>query len=135
MGEKGEVVSISKIVCELWLCENCTLVHANGECGEIHAESCPALLLENFDFDSGKPYPDACDCGACEPLSAIPEGHSVTAGIFQEQHDDSCPNRNCSNSSEWIECDCGKISHSTSQCDGCGTYLHGPREAHTLWKD
>jgi hypothetical protein len=122
---------MSTIVCEMWFCTNCALVHANGECGEIHAESCAETVsLTRGDFVTAK-----CDCGACEPLSEIPPGHSVTAGILQSEHDDSCPNRNRSNSSEWVECDCGNLTYSTRKCDGCGTTLHGSREAHTLWRN
>jgi hypothetical protein len=109
------------------------LVHANGECGEIHAESCASLDIQRFDFDNQTGAP--CDCGACEPLSAIGDGYSVTMGMGYEEHAESCENRSATRSADIMECDCETNPHSTSQCAGCGSYLHGERHAMHLWKD
>lgn len=96
---------MSKIVCEIWVCRNCMLVHANGECGEIHAESCAHNEWSNPMHASGD-----CTCGAKEPLSQIPEGHSVTLDGPERDLD-------------------------TSACAGCGQTDHGPRYQMTLWDE
>jgi hypothetical protein len=109
------------------------LVHANGECGELHAESCASLDVQQFDFDS---QTDAsCDCGAKEPLSSITDGFRVAMGIGAEEHAEGCENRSVTRSADIVECDCAEQTHSTSQCEGCGTYLHGERHAMHLYKD
>jgi hypothetical protein len=84
------------------------LHHANGECGGCHND------------DHGHDE---------EPLSEIGEGFHVAMGSVQEEH--SCGRE----TDEYFgECDCETRSYSTSQCEGCGSYLHGERYAMTLFK-
>lgn len=117
----------------IWVCQDCMLHHANGECGGCH---------EGHDE---------------EPLSAIEAPFHVAMGMAWSEH--SCgrecaghggedadllnPNVNigettycdglCQPHPE--ECDCDTNTYSTSQCEGCGSYLHGERHAMTLFKD
>lgn len=50
----------------IWVCLNCMLHHANGECGDCH---------EGHDE---------------EPLSLVGEGSHVTMGLRSPQHDPTC---------------------------------------------
>ena len=93
----------SKIVGLWWVCDCCMLIHANGECGDHEHEH--------------------------EPLSLIPDGHSVTMGLLYEDHDDSCTDR------ESGECGCDRKEFTWSRCDGCGSPDGGSRHALTLWDD
>jgi hypothetical protein len=126
----------------IWLCQSCMLVEANGECGEVHAESCASFNAGTSD----EPAED-CDCGAEEPLSAIESGFSVTLGMGADEHDESycligviaeCKSKYAD--LDWpdvpdsYECDCETDTFSTSQCYGCGSYLYGERYAAHLWK-
>jgi len=70
----------------IWVCRDCMLHHANGECGSCHHE-------EGHDE---------------EPWSAIEDGFHVFMG--DETND-----------------------YSRSQCEGCGSWLHGERYAFMLW--
>lgn len=119
----------------IWGCTNCVMVAASGECGKIHAESCESQTLENFDFDNGQPYPDTCTCGAQEPLSGVPSGHSVTVGMMYDEHAEGCPNRSAARSADIVECDCETNQFSRSACDTCGSDLHGTRRAMHLWEN
>lgn len=60
----------------------------------------------------------------CEPLSKITGPHRITMGaehgVYCDKTDDT-------------DCDCDVDPYSTSQCEGCGSYLHGERHAFTLW--
>lgn len=89
----------------IWVCGNCRHHHAKGECGDCHS-----------DEGHGK-----------EPLSAIEWPFSVAMGMGWEMHSDECINDG--------QCDCETNSFSTSQCEGCGSYLHGERHAMTLFKE
>jgi hypothetical protein len=96
----------------IWVCIDCMLHHANGECGGCH------------DDEHGHDE---------EPLSSIGDDFSVTMGMSWDDHAEDCQNRI---EGEWRgECDCETDTYSTSQCKGCGSYLHGERHAMTLWKD
>ena len=107
------------------VCVDCMLHHANGECGSCHREE-----------GHGQ-----------EPLSSIEDGFSVTAGMGWEDHADDCLTNVINDLRErfpdvkWpdvpgdYECDCETDTYSTSQCAGCGSYLHGERHAMTLFKD
>jgi hypothetical protein len=125
----------------LWVCTNCIMHHANGECGDCH-------------------NPDGHEGG--EPLSKVDYTRSA-AGMFSEEHDDTCM-RKCSctqdddceehgetdpvtgdsrdsqhhDASDHVcpddyECDCETSTFSTSTCDGCGSEYHGERHAMTEW--
>lgn len=98
----------------LWVCEDCMLHHANGGCCD-----CPS--------DEG--HDDVHDAG---PLCLIDYINSAL-GMGWEDHAEGCPNRVSKCSGEYVECDCETRSFSTSQCDGCGSFLHGARHAMTEW--
>jgi hypothetical protein len=94
----------------IWVCSDCELHHANGECGGCHTD-------EGHDK---------------EPLGKIEEGFHVTMGMNYEEHEEDCENHI---EQEWrFECDCETNTFSRSQCEGCGSYLHGERYAMTLFK-
>lgn len=96
----------SEIVCTLWVCQCCMLSHANGEC-------CPD------DTHGGDGVP---------PWAKLEPGEHVTMGIALSGHSEHCT------ASEDGECDCEHDTYSTSQCQGCGSWLHGERHAFTLWR-
>jgi len=112
-----------------WLiqvCVNCMLHHANGECGGCHDD------VHGHD---------------CEPWSAVDFAtHDVTMGIGTEDHSENCivyvlndlkarfPDLTWPEVPGDYECDCARDTYSTSQCDGCGSWLHGPREGFYLWE-
>jgi hypothetical protein len=89
----------------IWVCMDCMLHEANGECGGCH---------EGHDE---------------EPLSSIGEGFHAAMGMARDEHE--C--NDDENGIEYRECDCETNSFSTSQCEGCGSYLHGERHAMTLF--
>lgn len=148
----------------IWVCVDCMLHHANGECGSCHDD-------EGHDE---------------EPLSSIEAPFTVAMGMGREDHDDTCAHRpvecsECVNPATlavwWqnedgtregeprceelaclstpdgavaggtapiptpfpvpddYECDCETVTYSTSQCAGCGSWLHGERHAMTLFKE
>lgn len=106
----------------IWVCVCCYAVSANGEC-------C-----------------DRDDHGGdgCEPMSEIGELHAVP-GMGWEDHEDGCltyivknlavqyPELDWPDVPDDYECDCERDTYSTSQCEGCGSYLHGERHAMTLF--
>jgi len=89
----------------IWVCIDCTMHHANGECISCH---------DDHGHDK-------------EPLSAIEAPYSATAGMLREEHAEGCEPDD--------ECDCEVNTFSRSQCEGCGSRLHGERHAMTLWKN
>lgn len=95
----------------IWVCQCCMLIHANGECcsDDVHGGD------------------------SREPLSAIGDGVSVTAGMLWSEHADDCPNRAAES---WVaECDCERMTFTWSGCEGCGSTLGGERHALTLWSE
>lgn len=108
----------------IWVCVDCIMHHANGECGSCHRE-------EGHDQ---------------EPLSSIGGGFHVAAGMGYEDHADDClthvirdlqarfPDVDWPDVPGDYECDCETNTFSTSQCEGCGSYLHGERHGMTLFK-
>lgn len=95
----------------IWACVDCMLHHANGECGSCH---------EGHDE---------------EPLSAIGDGFHVAMGMAREEHSEDCETRIYNGAPDNYECNCETDTFSTSQCEGCGSYLHGERHAMTLFKN
>ena len=93
----------------IWVCVDCMLHHANGECG-----SC---------YDDVHGHEE-------EPWSRLDDDESVAMGMLWEEHTDECNN---AASEGRDECDCETDTYSTSQCEGCGSWLHGERHAFTLW--
>jgi hypothetical protein len=116
---------MSEIYGTIWVCVCCLFHDANGECGDCHSE---------HGHDE-------------EPLSAIGDGYSVTSGMGWEDHSDDCLQHIIHDLKErfpdvdWpdvpgdYECECETDTFSRSQCDGCGSYLHGERHGMTLWKE
>jgi hypothetical protein len=95
--------------CTIWVCQDCMLHHANGECGDCHTD-------EGHDR---------------EPWALESNRSKATMGMFKEHHE--CDTR----WSDWRErgCDCETRNFSWSSCDGCGSTLGGERHAFTLWLD
>lgn len=91
----------------VWVCTDCMLVEANGECDPYRPEDLP------------------------EPLSAIPARERLTLGMGWEDH--GC-GRTEQSWRDGVECDCEVNPFSTSACDGCGDWHHGERHAMTAWK-
>lgn len=99
----------------IWVCVDCIAHHANGECGSCHDDE--------YGHDE-------------EPLSAIGDNFVATAGMFLNEHADDCPRRTADiDTAVEMECECETDTFSASQCEGCGSYLHGERHAMTLWKN
>ena len=95
----------------IWVCQDCMLHEANGECGGCHGD----------------------DGHDKEPLGAIKYPEHLTLGLTWSEHHEECENRLAS---EWRgECNCERDAYSTSRCEGCGSYLHGERHGMTLWKN
>lgn len=71
-------------------------------------------------------------CGDCpehngdglEPLSRILPADTLAMG---GDHNDTCTRDDSG------DCDCETITHSSSQCRGCGSWLHGERHAMTIF--
>lgn len=97
---------MSAIIGNIWLCIDCTLLHANGE----YSPDRPADLPE--------------------PLSAIGVGESVTLGLLAEEHHEDCTPEDREEG-----CSCETDTFSTSPCGGCGDWHHGERHAATVWQD
>ncbi len=93
----------------IWVCQDCIMHAANGECGSCHDS-------EGHD---------------CEPLS-LTDPRTTVPGMAREEHAEDCPRRNGDDSTD---CDCETDTYSTSQCEGCGSYLHGERHAMTILED
>lgn len=96
-------MSIPENACTLWICENCLMHLANGECGGCHND----------------------DGHESEPLSLIVDDKYLTLGMFPEQHSCEDPYNSL--------CDCENYGFSTNSCPACGTELYGNRFAATCW--
>lgn len=98
----------------IWVCQDCMLHEANGECGGCHS-------------DHGHDR---------EPLSAIGDDFHVAMGMAYAEHEEDCLFRTQGDDApDSYECECERNTFSTSQCEGCGSYLHGERHAMTLFKN
>lgn len=105
----------------IWVCQCCMLAHANGEC----------CANDEHGGDG------------CEPLSAIETPFHVAMGMVHKEHAEECLWRELASRSpqqgdpalDGYECECETNTYSTSQCEGCGSYLHGERHAMTLFKN
>jgi hypothetical protein len=82
----------------IWVCVDCMLHYANGECGSCH--------------DDGHDE---------EPLSLLTGQDFAMGG----EHSEEC---------EGEDCDCETDIFSRSQCEGCGSWLHGERHAFTIFE-
>ena len=97
----------------IWVCEDCIMHHANGECGGCHN-----------DYGHDK-----------EPLSSIDDGFHVAMGMWAQEHDETCEINITGSAPNDYECDCETNTYSTSSCEWCGSWLHCERHAMTLFKD
>lgn len=98
--------------CIIWVCQDCMLHHANGECGSCHTD-------EGHDR---------------EPMG-LTDPSEVTTGMDHTEHAHGClfrtaPTFACD---AGYECDCETMTFSWSSCEGCGSTLAGERHAMTLW--
>lgn len=97
----------------IWVCVCCVLTHANGECCADDQHGGDGIV----------------------PLSSIGDGFHVASGMARDEHEDECLHRTMGDDAPSdYECDCGTCTFSTSQCEGCGSWLHGERHAVTLFK-
>jgi hypothetical protein len=96
----------------IWVCVDCMLHHANGECGSCH-------------LDEGH---DREPMGLIDP--PVSGRGMVTMGMLSELHN-CVPDWDGSN----IECECETKNFSSYSCEGCGSTLHGERHAFTVWED
>jgi len=107
----------------IWVCTDCLMMEANGECGE---------------------NPDR------EPLNLL-EGVEATLGLMADAHHEDCDYRNSMAARETEELfgvpdgeertdvydcnlDCENDEFSMSRCEGCGSPLGGSRHAMTVWE-
>lgn len=109
-----------KDTCTIWVCQDCIMHHANGECGSCHTD-------EGHDR---------------EPMGLVDKPMSgydmVTMGRAWEEHAEDCVFHGLSGpniSTPESECDCETMTFSWSSCEGCGSTLGGERHAMTLWFD
>lgn len=87
--------------------------HANGECGSCHDDT--------HGHDE-------------EPLSSIDAEHHTAMEMAYDEHADDCLFRTMGSDAPGdYECECEQNTFSTSQCEGCGSWLHGERHALTLF--
>lgn len=93
----------------IWVCTNCLMHAANGECGDCHREE---------GHEGG------------EPLSLL--SNRACPGMGYEGHSEDCPNRYGDHLTN-VECGCETNTYSTSTCQGCGSDYHGERHAMTEW--
>lgn len=105
----------------IWICTDCLMMHANGEC---------------------EGTPDR------EPMNLL-EGVDVTLGLMADEHHEDCDYRNSMSArdteeilnlperTESYECnlECEQDTFSTRPCDGCGSSLAGSRDAATVWSE
>lgn len=103
-----------KAVGTIWVCQDCMLHHANGECGSCN--------------DIYGPHDE-------EPLSAVEAPYTVAMGMAYEEHAEDCETRIHGRVPDGYECECETNTFSTSCCEGCGSWLHGERHAMTLFEE
>ena len=98
-----------KIHSLIWVCQCCMLSHANGECCADDSHGGDGIEpWSNFPFDRLDPAMGGEHAEGCVNAPDSPE---------RGEHD----------------CDCETTEFSRSQCEGCGSYLHGTRYAFTLF--
>lgn len=97
----------SEIHSTISVCEDCLFLHANGEIGADRPSDLP------------------------EPLSLITAPYTVTMGMANGEHADTCTVDDRSTG----ECDCENLGFRTTRCEGCGDWHHGDRYTMTLWRD
>lgn len=119
----------------IWVCVCCMLVHANGECCARDDAHKPAR-------DERGRFTGDTILGDSYPLSRVRPPFRMALGMRTEEHscvehtedDPECEAGTC-DCERADECDCERQTYSTSQCEGCGSYLHGERHAMWLYKE
>lgn len=94
----------------LWVCVNCLLHLANGECGDCHRKE---------GHEGG------------EPLSRVDVRYASVGMGWQDHSEDCLTYTSEGNPPGDYECECETNTFSTMQCEGCGSYLYGERHAIT----
>lgn len=95
----------------LWVCVDCYVHVAYGECARCYSI---------YGHDE-------------KPLGCIDKWHIVELGMAHEDHHPICEVRIQGMYLDDYDCDCEFRTFSKSQCEGCGSYLHGERHAVTLF--
>jgi hypothetical protein len=116
----------------IWVCTNCIMHAANGECGDCHRdegheggeplsrlspEACPGMGREDHD--------DACAVKCMCTHGDDCEEHGDDSRAHHDPSDHVYPDD--------YECDCETNTFSMSDCQGCGSEYHGERHAMTEW--
>lgn len=97
----------------VWVCEDCLLHHANGECDTCFSEG---------------------GHGDSRPLSLLSD--RATLGMAREEHSEDCLFHTMGSDVPGdYECDCEQTIFSKSPCEGCGSFLYGARYAMTEWSE
>jgi len=112
----------------IWVCQCCMLSHANGECCDTAEAHTPGR-------DARGRFSGGTVLGDGYPLSRVRRPFHVAMGMAYEEHAEDCETRIHNGAPDNYECDCETNTYSTSQCEGCGSYLHGERHAMTLFKE
>lgn len=89
-----------------WVCVDCFVLLVNGEISP--------------------------DCENADDLLTKFDGFRAASGMGSNEHAEKC--REMMQSGDYFDCSCEYDTYSTSQCDGCGSWLHGERHAVTITK-
>jgi len=98
-----------ELIGTIWVCQCCMLDHANGECCADDQHGGDGIA----------------------PWATLAADEHVTMGLLTDEHDEECPRRA---GDREAECDCERREFSTSQCEGCGSWLAGDRYAFAAWR-
>ncbi len=126
----------------IMVCQCCMLAHANGKCcaeqaqkhddGTYCFEGAYNCGYFSHTYDPDAPLLHGGD--GCEPLSLIEDTDGIALGMGWERHAEDCDTfRTQGNAPGGYECECERDTFSRSQCEGCGSHLHGERHAMTVF--
>lgn len=147
----------------IWVCVDCLMHHANGECGSCHHEHGHdqeplSAIGDGFHVAMGMAYEEHAEDCARHPLECTDCTSLATHAVWWQNPDGTregeprCGEFECMSGPDDAvaggtttiptpfpvpddyECDCETNTYSTSQCQGCGSYLHGERHAMTLFQ-
>lgn len=122
-----------------WVCEHCYVHLVNGDCTEPDTctpgsgdEHDPLHLFGDMRVTPGMLSDQhscgrQCMCTQDDECEEHPSADAFTGDSRESQHHDPADHVGPD------ECDCERQEFSRWQCDGCGSYLHGSREAVTGW--
>lgn len=155
-------MAIAENLGTIWVCQNCIMHEANGECGDCHGDGHDKDPLSNiqppYRATLGLMDDEHADHCARHPLKCTECGEPATHAVWWQNEDGTregeprCGEFECMDAPAGAvaggtvpiptpfsipndyECDCAENTFSTSQCEGCGSYLYGERYAMTLWK-